>query len=110
MNSDFLKIQFSLCSSFTECQGFNHAFLIIWSSDLNCQCSCFYGTCIDLLKYPSSYSNSITKQSLMSFLQLAASVLGRIPLCIQLISNDCTSFITIFHGFMNIQLPILIIF
>lgn len=114
MNSDFLKVQLSYSMFFTKRQGFNRAFLILWSSDLNCQCSCIYGTCINLLKYPSSYINSLLQSkvhtSTVAHSFSAHSVLGRIPLCIQLISSDCISFITVFHGSLNFQILILICF
>lgn len=61
--------------------SFNHAFLIIWLSDLNCQCS---GSCVNPLKYPGSYKNFITKQgpykSCRRSVQPPAVVLGRMPL------------------------------
>lgn len=105
-----------LRSSFTKHQSFNHAFLIIWSFDLNCQCSGICGTCVDPLKYPSPYRSSLLQSKLHTrpvagrSVQPPAGVLGRIPLCMQLISSDCISFITIFRGSLNSQILILIIF
>jgi len=79
--------------SLSDINGFNHAFLIVWSSDLSCQFSCIYGTCIALLKYPSSYSSSLLQSevhtSAVAGRFSAVYVLGRVPLCIRLISNDC---------------------
>lgn len=84
--------------------------------DLTCQCSGICGTCVDPLKYPSPYGSSLLQSELHTrpvagrSVQPPAGVLGRIPLCMQLISSDCISFITIFHGSLNSQILILIIF
>lgn len=95
--------------------NFNHAFLIIWSSDLNvsvlssvvvlsahCNIPVHTGTVLQS-KAPT---NPVAERSVKP----PAGVLGRMPLCMHLISSDCVSFITIFHGSLNSQILILIIF